>query len=196
MTITHAHLVVRRDTNGDDEVLIAQRNIYLPPSDRYEHATIAHHAAQYVIPGGKLAPGESAADAARRELYEDTGVDVAAASVRPLCELGDRSFFEVLNVPGLELGRVNAALARGQARSAKTNNMTWVSIDRAETWFGMKMEYQHLPWVTAQIARAVEAGFGREHIGPRVNESGEAFVQVMRILRGTGGTVAMRPVRG
>ncbi len=189
--MAYSHLVVLRSAHGDEEILLAQRNIYLPPSDRYEHAAIAHHAAQYVIPGGRIAPGERAADAAVRELYEDTGVQLAASSAQPLCVVGERSFFAVRDPQGIELGRINAALAKGAARSAKTNNMTWVSVDSAASWFGMKMEYQQLPWVTAQITRAVQVGFTRAHIGPRVNEPHDVFVQAMKTVCGTGGTIAM-----
>jgi hypothetical protein len=190
----HAYLVVRRSTLGDEQVLLTQRNLFLPPNDYYDHAAVAHHATQYILPGGKVAPGESPLAAAIREFYEDTDVQLPPASVRPLIAATERSFFEVVAPSGLELGRINASLSRGGARSAKSNNMTWVSIDSAAGWFGMKTEYQHLPWVTEQVQRAIQAGFGREHIAPRVNDPHESFITAMNSLRGTGSTIALKKV--
>src|SRR5439155_19147075 len=187
----YSHLVVRREALGDEEVLLAQRNLYLPPHDRYDFAAIARHATQYILPGGRIAPGEAALDAAVRELFEDTGVRIATVSVQPLCVAGEHAFFRADAPRELELGRINAQLVRGGARSAKSNNLTWVSIDSAASWFGMKPEYQHLAWVTEQIARAVAAGFTREHIAPRVIDAYAPFVQAVNVLRGTGGTIGM-----
>ncbi len=189
-----AHLVVRRTALGDEEVLLAQRNVYLAPRGRYEFAAIAHHATQYILPGGKINVVEQPIAAVVREFYEDTGLAVPMDQVRPLCVVGDRTFFEVMNPQGLELGRVNAALTQGTAKSGKTNNMTWVSIDSAASWMGMKTEYQHLPWVTEQVTRAVQAGFGREHIAPRVGDSHEPFLQALKAFRGIGNTVAINRV--
>jgi 8-oxo-dGTP pyrophosphatase MutT (NUDIX family) len=188
----YSHLLLHRTALGDEEVLLAQRNIFLPPTDQYPFAAIARNATQYILPGGKAAPGESPLDAAVRELLEDTGA-LVLAKVRPLCVIGDRSFFEA-TAPTLELGRINAALAQGTARSAKTNNLTWVALDAAESWMGMKVEYQHLPWVTAQITRAVKVGFAREHIAPRVNDPHAAFVQAINTMRGLGGTIGLEAV--
>lgn len=44
-------------------------------------ATLRNHAGQWALPGGRRDPGESAEDAARRELSEETGVDVAPEDV-------------------------------------------------------------------------------------------------------------------
>ena len=43
--MSHSHLIVRRSTAGGDQILLAQRNIYLPPTERYEFAAVAHHKA-------------------------------------------------------------------------------------------------------------------------------------------------------
>ncbi|HZS42389.1 MAG TPA: NUDIX hydrolase [Polyangia bacterium] len=191
----YAHLVVRRDALGDEEILLAQRNVFLPPNARYQFAAIARHATQYIVPGGRIAPGESALHAALREFYEDSDVPLAPADTQPLCVAGEHAFFVAAAPRELELGRINAALARGAARSAKSNNLTWVSIDSAASWLGMKPEYQHLPWVTEQIARALAAGFRREHLAPRVTDAHAPFAQAIDVLRGTGGTIGLSRVQ-
>ncbi len=42
---------------------------------------LSSHAGQIAFPGGRLEPGESVADAARRETLEETGLNVAEASL-------------------------------------------------------------------------------------------------------------------
>src|SRR5262249_40175843 len=143
--MAHAYLILRRSALGDEEVLLAQRNLFLPPTERYEWAAIAHHAVQYIFPGGKVQPGEPPLEAAVRELYEDSGVEVPRPMLRLLANVGDDVFFEAVAPISFEIGRVNGALAQGAAVSAKTNNFSWVPLDGASTWLGIKPESQHLP---------------------------------------------------
>ncbi len=182
-SMAHSHLIVRRSTPGADEILLAQRNIYLAPSALYDHASLAHHGAQYVIPGGREAAGEQPMEAALREFCEDTGLDLPLLSVRLVCVIDDRSFYEVRDASGIDLGLINSALRDGTARSNKHNHYAWVALDAAPAWFGVKPEYQYLPWVVAQIERAVQAGFTKAQITRRVTESHAPFVEALRRLR-------------
>jgi 8-oxo-dGTP pyrophosphatase MutT (NUDIX family) len=43
--------------------------------------TLRRHSGQWALPGGRLEPGESAADAARREIHEEVGVDLPPTSI-------------------------------------------------------------------------------------------------------------------
>jgi ADP-ribose pyrophosphatase YjhB (NUDIX family) len=180
----HSHLVVRRISDHADDILLAQKNLYLPPRDAYQYAAIAGNAAQYIIPGGREAAGEQPLEAAVREFCEDTGVQIPLLSVRLLCVIGERSFYEVRNPSGIDLAVINGVLRDGTARSAKCNNLAWVSLDAAPSWLGMKNEYQYLPWVTKQVEAALEAGFKAPYLGRRVNEPHAVFVEALSKLGG------------
>ena len=47
----------------------------------YRTATLRRHAGQFALPGGRLDEGETPEDAARRELFEELGLDLPAEAV-------------------------------------------------------------------------------------------------------------------
>ena len=49
-------------------------------------AGLNRHASQWALPGGRLDPGESPVDAARRELHEELGVDLDESAVLGLLD--------------------------------------------------------------------------------------------------------------
>jgi ADP-ribose pyrophosphatase YjhB (NUDIX family) len=166
-----AYLAVQRVSRGASDILLAQKNIYLPPHGKYQYASIARNAVQYVIPGGRIQPGEQPAAAAVRELFEDTGVQIPATSLQQvIAEPGSYWVYKVTNPADLDVDAINAALADGRTGSLKVNNVVWAPLDQAPCRFGNKDEYQALPWVATQILRALNAGFSREVIGLRANE--------------------------
>jgi 8-oxo-dGTP pyrophosphatase MutT (NUDIX family) len=69
-------LVVVPGVNGEPAFLLTRRE-----------RTLNHHGGQFALPGGRIDAGESAADAARRELHEELGVRLEPDAV--LGELDD-----------------------------------------------------------------------------------------------------------
>jgi len=49
-------------------------------------STLRHHGGQWALPGGRLDPGETARDAARRELHEELGVECGPEQVLGLLD--------------------------------------------------------------------------------------------------------------
>ena len=80
---------VHQKHRGAVEVLLGQKNIYLPPHGRFQFAAIGRNAVQYVIPGGVVASGETIERAAIREFHEATGVEPEARE--PQLSAGCRS---------------------------------------------------------------------------------------------------------
>lgn len=171
-----AYLTALHVSRGACSILLGQKNIYLPPHGRYQYASIARNAVQFVVPGGRVQPGERHAAAAVREFYEDTGVEVPIDEIQPLIAEGAESdaesytFFKVINPADIDLDAINAALAEGRASSQKLNSVQWVPLEQALSKLGNKEAYQALPWVTNQVVRALNAGFSREVIGMRAND--------------------------
>ncbi len=86
-----AVLVPLLQTAGGLELLFTVRSAGLP-----------HHAGQISFPGGRLEPGESLADAARRETLEEVGLDVSETDLLgTLRELPSPARYLVTPVVGL-----------------------------------------------------------------------------------------------
>ena len=86
-----AVLVPVLQTPGGPELLFTVRSAGLP-----------HHAGQISFPGGRLEPGESLSDAARRETFEEIGLNVAETDLLgTLFELPSPARYLVTPVVGL-----------------------------------------------------------------------------------------------
>ncbi len=179
----YAYLALVRGASGVDDVLLAQKNVYLPPCERYPYASVARNALQYVIPGGRIQPGERPVDAAIRELSEDSGVTIDVATVTPLLsEANEHFFFQAPCPHGFDVNVVNGVLGSGRSPSQKFNNMQWLSLERAPGTFGNKPEHHGLRWAGEQVVRALHAGFSKEWIGQRVNAPHARFTKAVASL--------------
>lgn len=105
----------------DGELLVAQRN--RPPE----------LAGLWELPGGKVAPGESDADALIRELREELGVDV---------HVGPQLGADVPLDGGLTLRAYLVTLDGGQPQPHDHRALRWVT----------RAELGELPWVPADTA--------------------------------------------
>ena len=112
MTLRPALLVVAAALyHRDGRILIAER-----PAGK-------HMAGRWEFPGGKVAPGESEADALVRELKEELGVDVADCLrlMRLKHSYQDRD---------VELSLWRVASFRGEPQSLEGQRLKWVRPER------------------------------------------------------------------
>jgi 8-oxo-dGTP pyrophosphatase MutT (NUDIX family) len=150
---------------GPVEVLLGQRNIYLPPHGRFQFAAISRNAVQYVLPGGKVEPGDSLERTALREFHEATGVELHGRRADAVLQRLQRAiaFFRVdyehaHGHHGVEL--INLAIAEGRTRVPGVQPLRVVRRSRAaQCALGNKPEYQQLPWVApgSSCARSTPA---------------------------------------
>lgn len=176
---------VRHRHRGPVEVLLGQRNIYLPPHGRFQFAAISRNAVQYVLPGGKVEPGDSLERTALREFHETTGVELSVGALTPFYTDSEDAFFRVdyEHAHGHhDVEHINLAIAEGRTPSLAFNHFAWFTIEAAQCALGNKPEYQQLPWVAPQLMRALNAGFSGEYINMRANDPHARFARAMAQL--------------
>lgn len=176
---------VRHRHRGPIEVLLGQHNIYLPPHGRFQYAGIARNAVQYVLPGGKVEPGETIERTAVREFHEATGVELAMQALVPFYADPEDTFFRVDydHAHGHhDVEHINLAIAEGRTASMAYNHFAWFTIEAAQCALGNKAEYQQLPWVPPQLMRALNAGFNGEYINMRANDGHARFARALAQL--------------
>jgi len=176
---------VRHRHRGPVDVLLGQRNIYLPPHGRFQYAGISRNAVQYVLPGGKVEPGETIERTALREFFEATGVELSAQALTPFYTDAEDAFFRVdyEHAHGHhDIEHINLAIAEGRTASLAFNHVAWFTIEAAQGALGNKPEYQQLPWVAPQLMRALNAGFNGEYINLRANDPYVRFARALAQL--------------
>lgn len=82
----------------------------------------------FVGPGGKLEPGESAVDAAVREVFEETGIVVEASDLEPRGLLS--YFFPHREAWSQESSVFVCRVWRGEARDSDELEPEWFPLDR------------------------------------------------------------------
>ena len=117
----HEQIVVAGALFSDAGLLVAQR------------ARPAELAGLWELPGGKVAPGESDAEALARELREELGIGVS---------VGARIGPDVALANGMTLRAYRVELIDGDPQPHDHRSLRWVSVT----------ELDDLPWVPADRA--------------------------------------------
>lgn len=116
-------------------MLICQR----PPHKR--------HGGLWEFPGGKLEPGESDADAARRELLEELGVTVTAVGPELLTIHDEGSAFWIAFVP-VDID--------GEPTCLEHSALAWATADELAAYVLAPSDRRFAEWMVA-------SGAGRDH---------------------------------
>lgn len=95
----------------------------------------------WTAPGGKIRPGESPLDAIRREMKEETGLEIIEPRLKAVCsETGDTHYNWLLFI-------FRAHRYTGELVESDEGELRWLSLD--------DLEHQRLPDVDRRILRFV-----------------------------------------
>jgi 8-oxo-dGTP pyrophosphatase MutT (NUDIX family) len=109
------------DWSHEAAVLLTRRALHL-----------RNHPGQWALPGGRVEPGESAADAALRELHEEVGLELGPEAVLGLLDdFPTRSGFAITPVV-VWAGPVHGALVPNAAEVASIHRVRLTELQRAD----------------------------------------------------------------
>ena len=104
------------------------------------------HGGLWEFPGGKLEAGESLEDAARRELWEELGVNVTSVGA-PLFTIHDAgSPYEIVFAP---------VAISGELRPVEHEEIRWVTLDQMQTLDLAPSDRAFATWLNQSTTSAV-----------------------------------------
>lgn len=174
-----AFLVLFVSIKGRNCLLMPQRNIYLHPHGKYQFATIARNAMQYVIPNCKPEPWQAPKQAILDEARNSLGLDIEESALATVADLDDAIVWSCALPENLALETIRYNLDIKNFPSAQYRDIAAFSPEDVFSHLGNQSSFHHLEWVKQQVEQAQGAGFSNDFIHERINTSHEFFTWII-----------------